>query len=460
MSPPKKPPPSTMSLPILADDGLLTAKLNSSQLPADIVDTLVQTAKKIQKKAVKKLYILVSLPRNKNQISSDKLTILNQNIQHIPSSLISEAALISNEKDLQPFWTPLSAEISKKLWYTQMIDCPDSESNLLSTCSNVLIPNSSLTVIQQKSNHHKKNLQKTCYQSLQFSQQDIMDQENIKKKSKKKSHKKSHKKINKDINEANEANETNETNETNKDYYKVGRKLPFYPSTDLKRYLNKCFGGYRFFYNKTIKFINKNYATYQAIFKERFDKGTCSFYDDEHIYCNNTLFEQLPFCELHKESKLNYNIDCNFISLRNKLLTPNKKLTAKNEWQSEIPFDLRQNAIKDAITALKSCLSNITNKNIDHFDLGYKNKRNNQICKLTNTFIDILNQQMFKSEEKNMNNKFVMRNDTLRWLKKHNNLLNDTITISRENGKYYMCCTYDVKKEKTQNQKLNTVSTS
>jgi putative transposase len=384
-------------------------------------------------------YMIDSHPRNKNKISTDKLHFYNNNILQFKTPSFIEPVDVHN---LMPFWTNYSKILSDKLWFSQMIE---SYSHLIASdiSSTISIPHSSLTVIKHKPNIHKKNSPKTC--SFQFLQPNIVDTQNIK--------------------------------------YKIARKIKIFPSNDLKKYFKKCFGAHRFFYNKTIKHFNDNYNRRLDDINLSKSFGICCHIDKNKKCNNRVLAEEFGldahenasiFCEEHIICKLNFETNTNFFDLRDKLLIPNKyfdivydevdlpkdlkELILKDEWQTEIPYDLKQGSIEEAIEAFKSCLTNkIRNKR--EFNLQYKTKKNKkQTFDISSGSINLEKKYIFKHKKKEMNIRINFDKKTERWLNKNKfKSLNKTITVLKENKYYYLCCCFEVNKEELK-QPLNTVS--
>jgi putative transposase len=231
----------------------------------------------------------------------------------------------------------------------------------------------------------------------------------------------------------------------------VGGKIKFYPSAKLKEYFKKCFGIYRYFYNKTAKYHNSHYDDKLKEISELKNNGTCCYFNG--TYCKKSICDdEIYFCDKHKGQTLKFGTNTSFIDARNKLLTPNKLLKEDEKWQSEVPYDLRQYAVKDACDALKTCLTNKTKKNIKNFKLGYKDKKNiNQMFKITNDFIKLDKQTMFGYD-------FVMRDKMKKWINKKIKNLNSKVTIKKEGEAYYICGNFDVDYKIPQTRVMNSVS--
>ena len=61
--------------------------------------------------------------------------------------------------------------------------------------------------------------------------------------------------------------------------------------------------------------------------------------------------------------------------LRKEILTADKNLDDSNIWQKDIPYDTRQLAIKELVTAYKAAFANKKKGNITHFNVGYKSRK-------------------------------------------------------------------------------------
>jgi len=391
--------------------GQMKEKSTTLQQKVNIEDT---TSKKQKKIPIKKKSSMPVFPvRNKSMISIDKSNFLNLNIQNIKLSPILVQELISKEKDLSPFWTNYSAKISKKLLSVQKIDSQDSGS----ICSNIsFVPsvlNSNLKMTNLKP--QKKNSPKIYYQSFRFLQQDSMVQENI----------------------------------------KFTRKIKFFPSTDLKIYLEKCFGASRFFYNKTVEYINSEYEKNKKKYDKDVKKG-CAYKNKKGNQCCKKISKNSNyFCNNHIKQKPKLCPSLNFIELRNKLVTKNTELKENEKWQEEIPFDLRQNIIKDAITAFKVCISNKKAGNIDKFKVGFRDKKNlTQIFHIPQEFINFEKKMLFPSKKL----KFHMTKKEQKEFKKIEMKKRLRITVLRKYpNKYYFCIPLEKKQEKIK-PKFNVIS--
>ncbi len=212
------------SLKKLYESEPLLEKLNSLLLHVDIID--IKSFLNIQiKETEKKLSTLESLQANKRKIWTNKLNLLNKNLLNtsLLKTLVRDSTL--KEKDLSPFWTESSKEMSKKLWLPTKTDLQELDLNLFCTSVNSSIQN--LPFSQIKSTEmQKENLQKNLSLSSLIIPQNSTDLENT--------------------------NLINNNNE--KSIY--CRKIRFYPTEKQVDFLNQFFGSHRYLYNKTISYFN------------------------------------------------------------------------------------------------------------------------------------------------------------------------------------------------------------
>ena len=237
--------------------------------------------------------MLESPLQNKVTISLDKSDSCLENIPVMTLSKILEVELTSKDQVLKPFWNSSSKKISKKLWLPQVIGSHDLEQKIsLNGCLSTLERN--LPYLTQKIvNPVQKNLLKNCLKLSQFSPQDIMANENI-----------------------------------------LTRKYRFYPTDVQKCYLGKCFGGHRFFYNRTITYI------------------------ENHGLRSNILIRPHVMISDKHNSKHPALI-----------------------WSRELLYDQLDLAIAQACSNVKSCITKLKQKQIKHFHIKFLSKRNqNQIC--------------------------------------------------------------------------------
>jgi putative transposase len=187
------------------------------------------------------------------------------------------------------------------------------------------------------------------------------------------------------------------------------RKIRIYPNDVQTIVFNRCIGASRYFYNKSIAFLNS--------------EGTSG--------------------NLH------------IASLRSKIMHNDKYFidnsTDPESWQCHVPYDTRQEAIRDAIKAFKSAFSNLKNKNIKEFSMGFRTKKKalRESFKVNHKALNIqdisLMQQAMKKEHKRRNTKKTFKNKLRirkRDIKKYfedGTLCGNFSIIKEKHNKWYLC---------------------
>ena len=110
------------------------------------------------------------------------------------------------------------------------------------------------------------------------------------------------------------------------------RKIRIYPNKEQKVLFKKCLGISRYVYNQTVRNLKSKES-------------------------------------LKGELKLS--------TQRSQVLIPDKQLPEDMLWMKEVPYSTRQLAIAEAITAYKGCLTKLKAKQIKHFNVKYKSKKQN-----------------------------------------------------------------------------------
>ena len=395
MSHPNKPKKYITFQTLLYEDGKTMVKSNLLEPKADTVDTsFIRNQNPINQE--EKLYTQESLVKNKTQTCKNNDDCLKKDIPDTKSLLTSEVESILREKDLTPFWTNYSNTISKKLWLPRTTDLVDLGLNSFNQCLPNSMPHSHL-LIPNKLNLLNKNYHKTLSPLLQCFPQNTTGSASI----------------------------------------IYTRKIRIYPSNEQKKYFNSCFGANRYFFNKTVEFINeapeklKIYKQAGCIYR-CFEQDQC---------CNDTKTEKHLYCQEHikQKSKLGYKL--NLQTLRSKIIK--KELQNNEKWQKDVPYNTRQLAIKECIGAFKSGLTNLKRGNIDSFELKYKRRKNpRQMFHVDHRSINI-ERYVFPSKLKT---KFRIRNKMKKWWQNNiKEIVHDCI-ISRDSRKrYYLCLTLEKK---------------
>ena len=266
--------------------------------------------------------------KNNNLILNDSAASSNSNIPTTESLQILDQELILTDQVLKPFWKVSSKNASDMLWLPPTkTDSPDLALISSHGFSNNLERN--LQVWQMKTvpkiKTRLKNLLKTSWRSLQSFPPATMVEENI----------------------------------------LCTRKVRFYPNCAQKQLFDKCFTAHRLCYNNAIQEINKRYTDRKAEFAEA---KTCIFKN-----CSCSKFEKGYFCEAHKNKQIAWNLNIVQGSIRNASMKTNEDLNINEMWLKDVPFDTRGHGVQDAVSAYKTCVANLKNGHINHFELRYIN---------------------------------------------------------------------------------------
>ena len=213
------------------------------------------------------------------------------------------------------------------------------------------------------------------------------------------------------------------------------KKVRFIPSKKQKELFNKCFQAHRFFYNKAIGEINRRYQERLQYFQ---NLCHCVVKD-----CSNDKLENSFLCKDHQKSKIPWKLDINHISLRKSVMMTDKEIKALNNpkylWQLDIPYDTRNLAIKEALSAYKSALTLKQNGYNDGFEMKFisKNKPTKIFC-IDHRAVDD-NYNIFKTRLKDESKIFFKKRDQ----KRLPNKVDHDLKMLNDHGKYYLLIPVD-----------------
>ena len=319
---------TTTSTTALCEDGQEKESFPLKQPPEVITDTSFQSKRQMTPSRQVTSSPLSSTPvsaqRSKKQTLSVKLTTSPPFTTTTQLSETLAPVSTTNAKAFKPFWNNCSKEISSALWLPIKTDLRDSGSTSFNGCLSDSVPY--WTVWTGAQDQEKKSSSETSWKYLQSSQPDTTEAESTLR----------------------------------------SRKVRIYPNKEQRELFKHCFGASRYFYNKTVSNINDAYASKKKEFE---DHPTC-------IHCGEAKEENKWTCAKHAKRKTPWNLDVSFLSLRPKAIKSDKDVEEGMAWQKTVPFDTRQESIRDAYKAYKTSIALLKAKHITHFDLKPKRKKN------------------------------------------------------------------------------------
>ena len=255
----------------------------------------------------------------------NKLSISKVNTLTTKSLKILDQTEGSKRKVLTPFWTVKSKEISEKLWLPTQIECVKS---ILDSPKDPLA-----TTLMGKSWFSIKTKQPripiTSFQPSEFSFVDSIDlKEEVKK--------------NKPKRQASVPLKT--------------LKIRLFPTRDEKENLKIMFNQFRWYYNSTLTIVYNHYG---------YDKIT-----DIRKYSNITIRD------LVRKYKYTEEPQGNGITLQSFEYDKDRNEGLLPPWWSKINQRLPRGASDKFTSSLNSAISNFKNKNINHFQMKFMNKKN------------------------------------------------------------------------------------
>jgi len=310
-------------------------KLSVSEQKEDIEDSYYLTSIKnlesqIQNYNQEEKYAIVEslLPLKKktwkHKLNSSKETILTTKLLEI---LDLESTL--KEKDLIPFWTQQSKEISKKLWLPTETDCVDSVLNSYKELLNNNQMGKSWFSIKKK-HPQKKNLLTTSFQLSQFSLQDSMDLEVIQSKKKLK-----------------------------KQQQLKTLKIRLFPTNKEKDELQLMLEQYRWYYNATVNIMNEKYTEKQLLNKKSWSNIQIRDLIRKYYYREVNWIEDEKIINIQKQFIYDEN--------KNEIPIP--------YWWTKIHSRIPRGASDKYTSSLNSAISNLKNGNISSFKMKYMTKK-------------------------------------------------------------------------------------
>lgn len=187
------------------------------------------------------------------------------------------------------------------------------------------------------------------------------------------------------------------------------RKIRIFPSAMYTEFFRKCFGVERRLYNDTIAGIENMRAERKALLRSLAQEIGCVHDVKIRVKikpsntiksgsktqktsqktkaktkktevligqcCQPIVEDSKYFCEEHKEKRPMFGVPYDFTYWRNRIMIKNEDLPKDLLWLSEVPYDVRQLAIKDAVTSYDSALKSYRKGYIKKFKIHFRTKK-------------------------------------------------------------------------------------
>ena len=162
--------------------------------------------------------------------------------------------------------------------------------------------------------------------------------------------------INIDVNDDNtnteETSKLIKTKQSKKLY--ITRKIPIFPSSNLKKFINLEIEAFETYYSMTINKINSVYQVKKELYKS---KTHCIVPD-----CMNVRLENHSFlCHFHDKHKIDWGFKMTEKELRNELNVSNESINNlpynhKLKKFLQVPYDLRAEGVRNALNSFSTCI--------------------------------------------------------------------------------------------------------
>ena len=222
------------------------------------------------------------------------------------------------------------------------------------------------------------------------------------------------------------------------------RKIRFYPNREQVDLINRCFGATRYFYNRTLVYIQDRYQQRLSELLNLAKNGCIHMIKDQQC-CKEIDNDSAFFCNKHRKSKIKWNISLSLPNLRQNIMKSNADLNNDELWQADVPYDTRQLAIKDAIAAYKSFFElKKINPKANPPNNFKKKKHYRQIANIDHRVLK-LDMSLFSKTLKNKK-RIRFRRKMKGWFNKNISEAKDFTILREKPGRYYLCLPIEIKK--------------